>query len=29
MSEDIANLEWDRMPFFGPKTIEEAIDRVD
>ena len=29
MSEDIANLEWDRMPIFGPKTIEEAIDRVD
>ena len=29
MSEDINNLDWDRMPIFGPKTIEEAINRVD
>ena len=29
MSEDINNLGWDRMPIFGPKTIEEAINRVD
>ena len=25
----IDDLDWDRMPIFGPKTIEEAINRVD
>lgn len=27
--DEIDDLDWDRMPFFGPKTVEEAIARVD
>lgn len=27
--DEIDDLDWDRMPIFGPKTIEEAINRVD
>ena len=22
------DLDWDRMPIFGPKTLDEAIDRI-
>ena len=27
--DEIDDLDWDRMPIFGPKTVEEAIARVD
>ncbi len=27
--DEIDDLDWDRMPMFGPKTVDEAIARVD
>ena len=27
--DEIDDLDWDRMPIFGPKTVDEAIARVD
>jgi hypothetical protein len=26
--DEIDDLDWDRMPIFGPKTLDEAIDRI-
>lgn len=27
--DEIDDLDWDRMPIFGPKTLDEAIARID
>ena len=26
--DEIDDLDWDSMPIFGPKTLDEAIDRI-
>ena len=28
ISDEGDDIEWDRMPIFGPKTLDEAIDRI-
>ena len=28
VDEEIDDIDWDRMPIFGPKTLDEAIDRI-
>ncbi len=28
MHDEIDDLDWDRMPIFGPKTLDEAIARI-
>lgn len=28
VDDEIDDIDWDRMPIFGPKTLDEAIDRI-
>ena len=29
MCDEVDGLDWDRMPIFGPKTLDDAIARID